>query len=148
MQRATSELQLAAAVFKLSTQLSLKGEFDLSEDATFFSNVISNAYYCVFYAAKGLLISKGIETAPPEEHKKTLNAFEKLCGTGEIDVALLRIYHSAVVKADELLGIFKKEKSKRGKFTYQKLPQANLVPAEESLHNAEKFLREINLLLK
>ena len=68
--------------------------------------------------------------------------------SGEIDVELLNIYKSLAVKADELLGIFKREKSKRGRFTYRKLPQANMEPADESILNAEKFLKNINLLLK
>ena len=79
---------------------------------------------------------------------ETLEEFEKLALSGEIDVELLKIYKSIVVKADELLGILRKEKSKRGKFTYKKLPQANLDPAKESLTNAEKFFKNINLMIK
>lgn len=148
LQRAKNELNLSKAIFKLSTDKNLKLEFELKEDSTFFSNAISSSYYCIFYSAKALLQSKSIKTEPPEEHKKTLEEFEKLVLSGEIDVELLNIYKSIVVKADELLGIFRKEKSKRGKFTYQKLPQANLQPAKESLENAEKFYKNINLMLK
>lgn len=148
LQRAKNELDLAKAIFKLSTENKLKLELELKEDSTFFSNVISNSYYCIFYSAKALLHSKGITTEPPEEHKKTLEEFEKLVLSGEIDVELLNIYKSIVIKADELLGIFRKEKSKRGKFTYQKLPQANLEPAKESMDNAEKFYKNINLMIK
>lgn len=68
--------------------------------------------------------------------------------SGQIDVELLNIYKSLAVKADELLGIFRREKGKRGRFTYRKLPQANMEPANESIANAEKFLKNINLLLK
>ena len=85
---------------------------------------------------------------PPKEHQKTLIAFESFVVSGEIDVKLLLIYKELVVKADELLSIFKVEKSKRGKFTYRKLPQANLGPAKESVMHAETFLKNINLLLK
>ena len=92
--------------------------------------------------------SKNIITNPPEEHRKTLDEFEKLTLSGEIDFELLKIYKEIVIKADELLGIFRKEKSKRGQFTYKKLPQANLEPAEESLNNAEKFFKNINLMLQ
>ncbi len=74
--------------------------------------------------------------------------FMKLTLSGEIDIELLKIYKSIVVKADELLGIFIKERSKRGKFTYKKLPQANLEPAKESIKNAEFFLKNINLIIK
>lgn len=147
LQRARNELDLAKAVFKLSTDKRLKIGFELKENTTFFSNVISNSYYCIFYSAKALLQAKGMVTRPPEEHKKTLDEFEKLVLAGIVDAELLKIYKSVVIKADELLGIFRKEKSKRGKFTYQKLPQANLEPAKESLGNAEKFFKNINLMV-
>ncbi len=148
IERAKNELDLAKAVFKLSTNEKIKLEFELKEDSTFFSNVISTSYFCIFYSAKALLESKGIITKVPEEHRKTLEEFEKLTESGEIDKELLLIYRSIVVKADELLGIFKKEKWKRGKFTYKKLPQANKEPADDSLKNAEKFLKNIKLMLE
>lgn len=148
IERAKNELDLVKATFRLSTSKRLKSEFELKEDTTFFSNVISNSYYCIFYSAKAILHTKKINTNPPEEHKKTLEAFEKLVASGEIDVELLKIYKSLAIKADELLGIFMKEKDKRGKFTYRKLPQANQQPAEESMTNAEKFLKNINLMIK
>ena len=146
--RAKSELDLAKSIFKLSITDSIKLEFELKEDATFFSNVISNSYYCIFYSAKAVLQFKGIITEPPEEHRKTLEQFERLAESGEIDLDLLKIYKSIVIKADELLGIFRKEKSKRGRFTYKKLPQANLEPARESLQNSEKFFKNINLIIR
>ncbi len=148
LDRAKNELDLAKAVFKLSNESKIKIEFELREDATFFSNVISGSYYFIFYSAKAFLYKKGILTEPPEEHKKTLEEFEKLAISGEIDMELLKIYQSIVIKADELLGIFRKEKSKRGKFTYRTLPQANLEPAKESLDNAEKFYKNINLMIR
>jgi len=147
LERAKNELDLAKAIFKLSSDKELKLEFGLREDSTFFSNVIGSSYYCIFYSAKALLQTKNIITEPPEEHMKTLEEFEKLTLSGEIDVRLLKIYNSIVIKADELLGIFRKEKSKRGTFTYMKLPQANLEPAGESLNNSEKFFKNINLMI-
>jgi uncharacterized protein (UPF0332 family) len=148
LERAKSELDLAKAIFRVSGSPALKLDLGLKEDQTFFSNVIANSYYCIFYSAKALLLANGIETMPPEEHEKTLIEFEKLVESGKIDKELLIIYQTIVVRADELLGIFQREKSKRGKFTYRKLPQANLRPAEESLENAEKFLKNVNLLIK
>jgi uncharacterized protein (UPF0332 family) len=148
LNRAKNELDLANVVFKISIETKIKSDLELKEDSTFFSNVISNSYYCIFYSAKALLYTKGIVTTPPEEHKKTLEEFEKLATSGQIDEELVRIYKDIVVKAEELLGIFVKEKSKRGKFTYRKLPQANLEPAKESLKNAEKFYKNINLMIK
>jgi hypothetical protein len=35
------------------------------------------------------------------------------------------------------------EKKKRGEFTYQKLSQANLEPAKESLKNARTFFKHV-----
>lgn len=148
LERAKNELDLAKAIFKISTTPEIKAILELKEDATFFSDAISNAYYCIFYSAKALLCYKGTIIEPPEEHQKTYAEFEKLVLSGEIDVELLNIYKSLVVKADDLLGIFKQEKSKRGTFTYKKLPQANMKPADESILNAGKFLKNINLLLK
>ena len=148
LDRAKNELDLAKAIFKLSTDKVLKIDFELKEDISFYSNVISTSYYCIFYSAKAFLLSKGIITKMPDEHKKTLEEFEKLSKSGLIDEELLKIYNDAVIKADELLGIFISEKSKRGKFTYKKLPQANLEPAKESLDNAEKFYKNINLMIK
>jgi len=140
LERAKNELDLARSIFKLSLSPKIKLELELKEDSTFFSNVISSSYYCIFYAAKSFLYQKGIKTESPEEHRKTLEEFEKLSLSGEIDVELLNIYKFMVIRADELLGIFKKEKAKRGEFTYRKLPQAN--------NHAEKFLKNINLMVK
>ncbi|MBI2631496.1 hypothetical protein HYW75_00650 [Candidatus Pacearchaeota archaeon] len=148
LNRAKNELDLANAVFKISTETKFKLDLELKEDSTYFSNVISNSYYCIFYSAKAFLYTKGIITKVPDEHKKTLVEFEKLADSGQIDRELVKIYKDIVVKAEELLGIFAKEKSKRGKFTYRMLPQANLEPAKESLENAEKFYKNINLLIK
>src|SRR3989344_4195678 len=148
LNRAKNELDLANAVFKISTDTKIKLNLELKEDSTFFSNVISNSYYCIFYSAKAFLYSKSIITNPPEEHRKTLEEFEKLADSGQIDQDLVKIYKEIIVKAEDLLGIFTKEKSKRGKFTYRKLPQANLEPAKESLENAEKFYKNINLIVR
>lgn len=148
LNRAKNELDLAKAVFKISIETKFKLDLELKEDATFFSNVISNSYYCIFYSAKAFLYAKGITTSAPDEHRKTLDEFEKLAMSGQIDAELLKIYKEIIVKAEELLGIFVKEKSKRGKFTYKTLPQANLEPAKESLENAESFYKNINLVVR
>jgi uncharacterized protein (UPF0332 family) len=71
IERTKNELDLAKAIFKLSTDNRLKLEFELKGDSTFFSNVIGNSYYCIFYSAKALLLSKNITTNPPEEHRRT-----------------------------------------------------------------------------
>ena len=65
-----------------------------------------------------------------------------------MDVELLNIYKKMIVKADELLQIFKDEKWKRGHFTYQTIPQANKEPAEQSIQNAVTFVKNIRLVLE
>jgi len=53
-----------------------------------------------------------------------------------------------MIKADSLLGLFISEKDKRGQFTYQKLPDANKEPANESIENATVFLSHIKKLIE
>ena len=62
---------------------------------------------------------------------------------GVMDVDLFKLYEKVMFKADTLLNIFKVEKKKRGQFTYQKLPQANKDPADESLENAKLFFKNM-----
>lgn len=150
LQRAENELVAANILFDISNNDILqKEQFKLEKEFTFYSVVISHSYYSIFYSAKAILIREGIKTEAPEIHKKTIEAFEKyLVKTGKLDVDLLRIYRKMIIRAEELLGIFFKEKGKRGKFTYQKLPQANLEPAKESLDNASFFFKNINKIIK
>ncbi|MBI2144105.1 HEPN domain-containing protein [Candidatus Woesearchaeota archaeon] len=150
LQRAENELVAAQLLFDVSSNPTLqKEQFKLEKDFTFYSSVISHSYYCIFYSAKAILIRNGIKTEAPEVHRKTLEAFEtSLVRTGKPDVELLKIYRKIIVRAEELLGIFSKEKGKRGQFTYQKLPQANMEPAKESLDNASFFFKNINQIAR
>jgi uncharacterized protein (UPF0332 family) len=150
LQRGENELITAQMLFEISSNDTLqKEQFKLEKDFTFYSTVISHAYYCIFYCAKALLINNGIKTEAPEVHKKTLEAFEThLVQTGKLDIELLLIYQKMVVRADALLEIFSREKRKRGEFTYQKLPQANREPAQESLNNASFFFKTSNNIIK
>ena len=114
-----------------------------------YSIVIAHSYYSIFYSAKAILIKNEIRTEAPEVHKKTIEAFERyLVSTGKLDLELLKIYQKMIIRADTLLEIFSLEKRKRGEFTYQKLPQANKEPAEESLSNASFFFKHINKILR
>ena len=141
--RAQNELNLSSMIIKISDDKKLQiSTFGMKED-TYYSAAISHAYYCIFYAAKAYLLLKGIKTEPPEEHKKTFDAFSNLVGQGIIDVELLMIYKNIFVKADALLSIFEIEKGKRGKFTYKRIPQANQEPAQESIKNAQFFYKNI-----
>ncbi|HLD00807.1 MAG TPA: hypothetical protein VJC39_03620, partial [Candidatus Nanoarchaeia archaeon] len=102
-----------------------------------------------FYAAKALLLTKKIDTKAPEVHKKTFEEFKKnFVDTNELDINFLKIYRKMIVRADELLQIFKDEKWKRGHFTYQTIPQANKEPAEDSLKNAKFFVSNIMRVVK
>lgn len=141
-ERANNELRLSSALFNLSEKENIKVELGAEKDDTFYSATISHAYYCIFYCAKALLLAEGIETKSPEVHKKTFEEFEmRFVKSGKLDVALLNIYKKMIIKADELLGIFKKEKGKRGDYTYSVIAQANISPARESIDNAKKFLK-------
>ncbi|MBI4439662.1 HEPN domain-containing protein [Candidatus Woesearchaeota archaeon] len=141
--RAQNELNLSMMVQKISDDRKMQVEiFGLKED-TYYSAVISHAYYSIFYAAKAYLVLKGIKTSAPEEHRKVFNEFSKLVDKGTVDMELLRIYQNMLIKADTLLHIFELEKGKRGKFTYRRIPQANQGPAQESISNAKTFFNNI-----
>ncbi|VVB59458.1 Uncharacterised protein [uncultured archaeon] len=150
LERVENELVAAGMLMEVSRNQQLqKEQFKIERNFTFYSAVISHAYYCIFYSAKAALISEGIKTDPPDIHKKTFEAFEDFfVKTGKLDVQLLMIYKKMMLRADELLGIYSLEKKKRGQYTYQKLPQANMGPAEESLKNASLFFKAINGILK
>ncbi len=150
LQRAENELVAAQMLFDVSGNPTIqKEQFKLEKEFTFYSSVISHSYYCIFYSAKAILTKNGVKTEAPEVHKRTLEAFEShLVKTGKLDFELLKIYQKMLVRAEELLGIFTEEKSKRGRFTYQKLPQANREPAKESLDNASFFFKNINKILR
>lgn len=144
LSRSENEFRLAKSLFILSGNEEIKKELEAETDDTFYSAVISHAYYAMFYAAKALLLTKNIDTKPPEIHKKTVDAFKKeFVDTGVLDVELLMLYKKMIVTADELLNLFGREKWKRGHFAYQTIPQTNMPVAEESLKNAKKFLQNI-----
>jgi len=141
--RAENELNLSLIIMKLSEDSKLQiSVFSMKED-TYYSAVISHAYYSIFYAAKAYLLFKGIKTSAPEEHKKTFDEFSKFVNAGVIDVELLNIYKNLLIKADTLLHIFEFEKGKRGRFTYKRIPQANHEPAQESISNAKLFFNNL-----
>jgi uncharacterized protein (UPF0332 family) len=149
LQRAENELVAAQVLFEVSRNPILQKELKLERDFTFYSDVIGHAYYCIFNSAKAILLTEGIRTYPPDLHRKTIDAFEKyLVNTGKLDVQLLNLYRKSIVQAEELLGIYSLEKDKRGTYTYQKLPQANMKPASDSLENASLFFRNIGSVLR
>ena len=141
--RAQNEINLSIMIQRISDDKKMQLDiFGMKED-TYYSATISHAYYSIFYAAKAYLLSKGIKTQPPEEHKKTFDEFSKFVEKGTVDIELLKVYQNMFIKADTLLHIFELEKGKRGKFTYKRMPQANQEPAEESIKHARFFFTHI-----
>ena len=147
LKRARTEINIATLLLKTSGNKMLN-DFDISEDETFYSGVISHCNYSIFYSAKAMLLTKSIETKAPEIHKKTIDAFkETFIDTGILDMKLLMIYKKMIVQADSLLEIFRTEKRKRGDFTYNTISLANLEPARESMENARIFYKHCNAFL-
>ncbi|MBT5557837.1 hypothetical protein HN615_07880 [Candidatus Woesearchaeota archaeon] len=146
LERAENELNLGTILFQLSEDNCLQKQFQVSKLDTYYSAVISHSYYSIFYATKAHLTKKNIKTNAPEEHRKTYEQFKLLVETGVIDLELLKIYQNAMIKADYLVGILSYEKSKRGRFTYKTLPQANQEPASNSLKNATSFFKHMTNL--
>jgi len=148
LDRAENELVLANANFSLSTTDDVKLKLGISVDKTFFNNVISESYYAIFYSAKAFLISLGIKTEPPEEHKKTYEEFKKVVGSKRLDNQLAEIYKEETGKAEALLKIFFDEKRNRGRFTYNVNANANKPFAEQSIKNAKLFCSTIKYLIE
>lgn len=148
IERAQNELNLASILQKISNDKKIQVEIFGVKGDTYFSAVISHAYYSIFYAAKAYLLLKGIKVHAPEEHKKVFNEFKKFVQNGELDVELLKIYQSMLVKADTLLNIFELEKGKRGKFTYRRMPQANKEPAGKSIEHSKIFFKHVLAILQ
>jgi len=145
--RAEDEFLLSQKDLQTSIDEKTKEFLGIPKEKTFFYSVISHAYYSIFYAAKAYLLTKGIKTSQPSEHKKTYRWFKKLVKEGILDEALLKIYETEIIKADFLLKIFQSEKKKRGTFTYQMKSEANLPFAEESIENARKFISSIKAVI-
>ncbi len=145
--RASDEYTLAKNDMKSSTDKSVKEVLGIQENKTFFHSVIAHSYYAIFYCAKAYLMSKGIKTKPPEEHKKTYLEFAKFVHDKTLDNELLEIYEEEITKADSLLKIFQLERKKRGIFTYNVKSEANIPYAKESLENAKKFISTVQSLI-
>lgn len=144
IRRSENEIKLSRIIITLSDKPEIQtAQFEIKDPETYYSAVISHSYYSIFYAAKAYLLKKGITTKAPQEHKKTYEEFKKFVEQGAVDVELLKIYQQLMTRAETLLEIFQTEKSKRGKFAYRTIPQANREPAMESISNAETFFKHI-----
>jgi len=148
MQRAEDEFLLSQKDMSISTDDDAKNALGIPKGKTFFHSVISHAYYCIFYSAKAYLLSKGIRTHPPEEHKKTYLEFKKMVKAGLVEKQLLKLYETETGKAENLLSIFFTEKKKRGIFTYKVKSEANIPYAKESVSNSQEFASSIKAILE
>ena len=71
LKRARTEINIGILLLRSSGNR-LLNDFDIPEDETFYSGVISHCYYSIFYSAKAILLTKGIDPKAPEIHKRTL----------------------------------------------------------------------------
>lgn len=148
LERAENEIIIAKTNFEISVSSELKNTLKIPVGKTFFNDVISQSYYAIFYAAKAYLLSKGILTLPPEEHRKTYEEFKKFANSGKLNKQLLTIYKSETEKAHILLNIFFTEKRKRGRFVYNVNANANIPYAKESVENAREFVSSIKNIIE
>lgn len=146
--RAENEILAAQSLKRLSEEDSLKTEFNLPISTSFYSSVISHAYYSIFYSAKAYLMHKNVSLLSKQgQHQQVYFEFRKLVNKGVIETELLKIYEDIKGKAEVLLDILKTEKDKRTNFSYETIPQANKQPAQDSLDNAIFFISHIRALI-
>ncbi|MBI2631700.1 HEPN domain-containing protein [Candidatus Pacearchaeota archaeon] len=143
IERAEHEIVVADLLYSLSNDSPEKTALNVSSGSTFYSAVISHAYYAIFYSAKYYLLSKNILIPEQGQHNFVYQRFKKLAKTGELDKELLEIYKDTKIKAEALLLILESEEEKRTEYTYKTYPQANKLPAEKSLENAKFFVSHI-----
>ena len=148
LDRAENELVLANANFLLSINEEAKSKLGVEINKTFFNNVISESYYAIFYSAKAFLLSLGIKTEAPEEHRKTYDKFKDVINSKKLNKQLAEVYEEESNKAETLLRIFFDEKRNRGRFTYNVNATANKPFAEQSIKNAKFFCLTIKHLIE
>lgn len=143
LERAEHEIVVSELLHRLSEDSPEKAVFNVSLGSTFYSAVISHAYYAIFYSAKYYLLSKNITIPEQGQHNFVYQKFKKLVKIGELDKELLEIYEDTKIKAETLLLILEGEEEKRTEYTYKTYPQANKEPAEKSIENAKFFVAHI-----
>jgi len=147
VERAENELLAARTLKMISENAALKNSIELRPESTFYSAVISHAYYTIFYCAKAYLLSKKIPLPEQGQHQAVYFGFKKLVREGQITEDLLKLYDEVKVKAETLLEIFETEEENRTKFTYKTSAQANKEPAESSIKNSQLFFSYIRDLI-
>lgn len=148
IERAEHEIAVSELLDKLSEDIPERAALNITSGTTFYSAVISHAYYAIFYSAKYYLLSKNVTIPEQGQHNFVYQRFKKLVKTGELDKELLEIYEDAKVKAETLLLILEDEEEKRTEYTYKTYPQANKEPAEKSIENAKFFVAHIKKFVR
>jgi len=149
VKKANNNLKFAKIALKISDSKDIKETLGLSEHDSFYDWVIITAYYAMFHIAHALLATKEIKIGKIRAHEATLYALAKyFIINKELEDELFLMYEDAEAKAEELFNSLSDEKEKRGQFTYERLPKANRLPAEESIKNATRFVRDIETILK
>ena len=143
IERAEHEIIISELLNTLSLDSPEKAKLNIPSNATFYSAVISHAYYAIFYSAKYYLLSKKVIIPEQGQHIFVYQRFKKLAKTGKLDKELLDIYEDTKIKADALLLIFEDEREKRTEYTYKTYPQANKEPAQKSIENSKFFVSHI-----
>lgn len=143
IERAEHEIATSELLYRLSEDSSEKTALNALSGSTYYSAVISHAYYAIFYSAKYYLLSKNISVPEQGQHSFVYQKFKKFAKSGELDKEFLEIYEDAKVKAEMLLSILEDEEEKRTEYTYKTYPQANKEPAEKSIENAKFFVAHI-----
>jgi uncharacterized protein (UPF0332 family) len=149
VKKANNNLKFAKLTLNISDDKNIKETLGLDENDSFYDWVIVTAYYAMFHIAHALLATKEIKMGKIRVHEATLYALAKhFILNKELEDDLFLMYENAESKAEELFNSLSYEKQKRGEFTYERLPKANRLPAEESIKNATQFVREIETILK
>jgi len=147
--KANNNLKFAKTALKISDSKEIKEILGLAENDSFCDWVIVVAYYAMFHITHALLATKGIRIMEIRVHEATIYSFAKyFIINKELEDELFLMYKDAEAKAEELFASLSEERKKRGQFTYERLPKANRLPAEESLKNAVQFVRDIEPILK
>lgn len=149
MQRADNTIISAKALNKLSDGREEAISLQIPEGTIFYSLVISQSYYSIFYSAKAYLSFKGISLGSKQgQHQIAYFKFKNLVKKKVIDAELLKIYEEVKVKAEYLLEIMSEERDKRTRFTYEIHSEGNREPAQQSLDNAQFFLNHIKQFIE
>jgi uncharacterized protein (UPF0332 family) len=149
VKKANNNLKFAKIALKISDNKDIKETLGLAEHDSFYDWVIITAYYAMFHIAHALLATKEIKIGKIRTHEATLYALAKYFMINkELEDELFLMYEDAEAKAEELFNSLSDEREKRGQFTYERLPKANRLPAEESIKNATQFVRDIETILK